>query len=82
MMDMETGIRNAKNTLSALIKAAQAGEEVFLTHRGKRVAAIVAVPGGENPRRGRGMWKGKLPVNWEEELRRAKRQTEADFYNE
>jgi prevent-host-death family protein len=79
---METGIRNAKNTLSALIKAAQAGEEVFLTHRGERVAAIVAVPRGRDAKRGRGMWKGKLAINWEEEFLRAKRQTEADFYNE
>ncbi|HYZ86285.1 MAG TPA: type II toxin-antitoxin system prevent-host-death family antitoxin [Bryobacteraceae bacterium] len=78
---METGIRNAKNSLSALIKAAQAGEEVFLTHRGERVAAIVAIPNAKSPKRGRGMWKGKLPVNWEEEFRRAKRQTDADFYN-
>jgi prevent-host-death family protein len=80
--DVETGIRNAKNTLSALIKAAQAGEEVFLTHRGERVAAIVAVHSAKDPKRGRGMWKGKLPINWEEDFLRAKRQTEADFYNE
>jgi len=79
---METGIRNAKNILSALIKAAEAGEEVFLTHRGERVAAILAVPAAKDPKRGRGMWKGKLPLNWEEEYRRAKRQTEADFHNE
>jgi prevent-host-death family protein len=78
---METGIRDAKNTLSALIKAAQAGEEVFLTHRGERVAAIVAVPRAKDPKRGRGMWKGNLPVTWEEEFRLAKQQTEADFYN-
>ena len=79
---METGIRNAKNNLSALIKAAQEGEEVFLTHRGQRVAAIVALSGAKDPKRGRGMWKKRLPANWEEEFRRAKRQTEADFYNE
>ena len=79
---METGIRDAKNTLSALIKAAQAGEEVFLTHRGERVAAIVAIPNAQNPTRGRGMWKGKLPANWEEKFRRAKRQTETGFYQE
>jgi prevent-host-death family protein len=79
---MDAGIRNARNTLSALIKAAQAGEEVFLTHRGERVAAIVAVPRAKDPKRGRGMWKGKLPVNWQKEFLRAKRQTEADFYNQ
>ena len=79
---METGIRNAKNNLSALVKAAQAGEEVFLTYRGERVAAIVPIASGKDPKRGRGMWKGRLAANWEEEFQRAKRQTEADFYNE
>lgn len=76
---METGIRNAKNALSALIKAAQAGEEVFLTHRGERVAAIVAISSAKSPSRGRGLWKGKLPANWEEEFRQAKQQTEDEF---
>lgn len=78
---MESEIRNAKNALSASIKAAEAGQEVVLTGSGERVAAIVAIPSTVNPKRGRGMWKGKLPSNWEETFRLAKRQAEADFHN-
>jgi prevent-host-death family protein len=77
---METGIREAKNNLSALVKAAQSGEEVILTHRGQRVAAIVAIPTTKDPKRGLGMWKGRLPENWEEIFQQEKKQTEADFF--
>lgn len=76
---METGIREAKNNLSALIKAAQAGEEVFLTCRGERVAAIVPVSGRSDPGHGRGLWKGRMPENWEDEYFRAKKHTEAEM---
>lgn len=79
---METGIREAKNNLSALVKAAQSGKEVILTHRGQRVAAIVAIPSTKDPKRGRGMFKGRLPANWEEEYRREKKQMEKDFFGE
>lgn len=79
---METGIRDAKSNLSALIRAAQAGDEVYLTHRGERVAAIVPIRNTKDPKRGRGMLKGKLPDNWEEMFHREKKQTEADFFGE
>ena len=56
---MEIGLRDAKNNLSRLVKTALAGQEVFLTKRGKRVAQLVAAPKPKHARRGRGLWKGK-----------------------
>ncbi|MEO7241308.1 MAG: type II toxin-antitoxin system prevent-host-death family antitoxin [Variovorax sp.] len=39
-------IHQAKDQLSALVHAAERGEEVVLTRHGKRVARIVAEPAG------------------------------------
>lgn len=57
---METGIRDAKNNLSRLVDAVLAGEQVFLTKRGRRVAQLVATPKPTIAGRGRGLWKGKV----------------------
>ena len=40
---MQTNILEAKNRLSQLIKAAQAGEEVVIANRGEPVARLVPV---------------------------------------
>jgi prevent-host-death family protein len=40
---MQTNILEAKNRLSKLIKAAQAGEEVVIANRGEPVARLVPV---------------------------------------
>lgn len=50
---MKTNILEAKNHLSQLIKAAQAGEEVVIAKRGKPVARLVAITdSGEQPEPG------------------------------
>ena len=41
---MKTNILEAKNNLSRLIKAAQAGEDVVIANRGKPVVRLVPVP--------------------------------------
>ncbi|WP_028311060.1 type II toxin-antitoxin system Phd/YefM family antitoxin [Derxia gummosa] len=48
---MQIGIRDARNRLSQLIKAAQAGAEVVIAKRDRPVARLVAV---EVPEIGRG----------------------------
>jgi len=56
---MEVGIREAKTRLSQLVKAALAGEEVFLTNRGEKTVQLTVVkPTGGL--RGLGIWKGKV----------------------
>ena len=57
---METGIREAKNTLSKLVQSVLDGDEVFLTNRGERVVQLIAAPKPPSTRRGRGLWKGKV----------------------
>ena len=57
---METGIREAKNTLSKLVEAVIQGEEVFLTNRGRRVAQIVTAPPPASSNRGRGFLKKRI----------------------
>jgi prevent-host-death family protein len=57
---METGIREAKNTLSKLVEAVIEGEEVFLTNRGRRVAQIVAAPAPALSAHGRGFLKDRI----------------------
>jgi prevent-host-death family protein len=57
---METGIREAKNSLSKLVEAVLEGQEVFLTNRGRRVAQIVATPPPPSPTRGRGFLKERI----------------------
>jgi prevent-host-death family protein len=57
---MEAGIRDAKNNLSKLVEAVLEGKEVFLTNRGQRVVQLVPVPKPTFPKRGRGLWKGKI----------------------
>jgi prevent-host-death family protein len=57
---METGIREAKSTLSKLVEAVLQGEEVFLTNRGRRVAQIVPAPPPAPSIRGRGFLRDKI----------------------
>jgi prevent-host-death family protein len=57
---METGIREAKNTLSKLVEAVIEGEEVFLTNRGRRVAQIIATPPPASATHGRGFLKDRI----------------------
>jgi prevent-host-death family protein len=48
----QVNILEAKNQLSKLIKAAQAGEEVIIANRGAAVARLVAVNAPDVPERG------------------------------
>jgi len=57
---MEAGIKEAKNSLSKLVDAVLAGEDVFLTNRGVRVAQIVPVRKAFSLKRARGMFKDKI----------------------
>ena len=57
---MDTGIKEAKNSLSKLVGAVLAGEDVFLTNRGVRVAQIVPVRKAGSPMRARGLFKDKI----------------------
>lgn len=65
---MDVGIKEAKNNLSGLVAQASAGERIFLTNRGERVAELVPVkpmtPDLSN--RGFGWLKGtaELPKNY------------------
>jgi prevent-host-death family protein len=66
---MEIGIKEAKNNLSNLVVQAKAGERIFLTNRGERVAEIVPVQPvkAPSPLRGYGSLKGiiKRPKDWQ-----------------
>ena len=57
---MTTGIKEAKTNLSKLVDATLAGEEVFLTNRGDRVAQIVPVWKAVSLKKGQGFLKGKI----------------------
>jgi len=57
---METGIREAKNSLSRLVEAVLEGHEVFLTNRGRRVVQMIAAPPPPSPMRGRGFLKDRI----------------------
>ncbi|MCU0968509.1 MAG: type II toxin-antitoxin system prevent-host-death family antitoxin [Rubrivivax sp.] len=46
---MQVNILDAKNRLSQLVKAAQAGEEVVLANRGRPVARLVGIADGREP---------------------------------
>lgn len=59
---METTVLQAKNNLSALLRAAEAGQEVVI-RRGRRGAAFKIVPVGTAPVRTLTpdpRWKGKI----------------------
>jgi prevent-host-death family protein len=60
---METGIREAKNSLSKLVEAVLEGQEVFLTNRGRRVVQMIAAPPPPAPMRGRGFLKDKIHLH-------------------
>lgn len=47
---MKVNVLEAKNRLSQLIKAAEAGEEVVIANRGKPVVRLVPVQGDEKER--------------------------------
>jgi prevent-host-death family protein len=72
---MEIGIKEAKNNLSGLVLQAKAGERVFLTNRGQRVAELVPVESllAPPPNRGLGWLKGtiKLPKDFSKAKRAA-----------
>lgn len=81
-MDVEVGIKEAKNNLSRLVAAAQKGRRVYLMNRGKRVAQVVPISTGDEDKRGRGMFKEeiRLPAGWGSQKQRE--QWEKDFLNE
>lgn len=72
----EFGIKEAKNSLSQLVAAVQAGEEIYLMNRGEPVAKIVPVnvPTDGKSTKGRGMFKDKihLPPGWATQKAREK----------
>jgi prevent-host-death family protein len=76
---MEIGIKQARNDLSKLLLAAQRGDRVFLTNRGKRVAEIVPIKEVSTvTQRGLGMFKGQiaLPKGWGSQKHRLKSEKE------
>ena len=82
---MQVNILEAKNRLSQLIKAAQAGEEVVIANRGEPVVRLVPATASnapENTASGRSIleWlnKNPLPVH----LRRSHEEIEADIAEE
>jgi prevent-host-death family protein len=80
---METGIRQAKMELSKLIRAALAGEQVVITHRGTPLVEIVpARPKPQRKDRGYGAFKGQFTMPSEEEWKRMDAEIERQFYNE
>jgi prevent-host-death family protein len=59
---MQVNVLEAKNRLSQLIKAAQAGDEVVIANRGEPVARLVAV--SKSTSRGSEVGSGHLIVEW------------------
>jgi prevent-host-death family protein len=79
---METGIRQAKSELSKLIRAALAGEQVVITHRGTPLVEIVpAKPKPQRNDRGYGMFKSQFPID-PDEWKRLDEEIEKSFYDE
>ena len=80
---MKVNILDAKNRLSRLVKAAQAGEEVIIANRGEPVARLVAVEAptaaGLEPGSGAALleWLAQNPIP--AHLRRTHAQIEADI---
>lgn len=76
---MEAGIRQAKTDLSKLIRAALAGEQVVITHRGTPLVEIVpAKPKSKRKDRGYGMFKGQFHID-PKEWRRMDEEIERSF---
>lgn len=80
---MKVNILDAKNQLSRLVRAAQAGEEVIIANRGEPVARLVAVaaPAATNLAPGSGAalldWLACNPIP--EHLRRSHAEIAADI---
>ena len=80
---MKVNVLEAKNRLSQLIRAAQAGEDVIIANRGKPAVRLVPVQGDAEEELPRGhpkrilAWleKYRLP----EHLRRSKEEIDADI---
>jgi prevent-host-death family protein len=83
---MKVNVLEAKNRLSQLIKAAQAGEDVIIANRGEPVVRLIPVrrdteddlPPGHPKRVLAALEKNRLP----EHLRRSKKQIDADIQAE
>jgi prevent-host-death family protein len=80
---MKVNILDAKNQLSRLVKAAQAGEEVIIANRGEPVARLIAIrtPAANDLAPGSGAallgWLGCNPVP--EHLRRTHPEISTDI---
>ena len=59
---MQVNIFEAKNRLSQLIKAARAGEEVIIAHRGEPVVRLV--PAGPAPAARADAGSGQVILDW------------------
>jgi prevent-host-death family protein len=60
-MARTVNMHEAKSTLSQLVSAVEAGEEVILARDGKPVARLVPIHAGRRRRLGR--WKGKVRMS-------------------
>lgn len=80
---MQTNVLEAKNRLSQLLKAAQAGEDVVIANRGEPVARLVPVRGAGAGKSGRGTAEAILRCLAEHPLpkyaRRSAKDVEADI---
>lgn len=65
---MQVNMLEAKNQLSKLVKAAQAGEEVIIANHGVPAVRLVAVT-PDKPRRQPGAWSDLPPLgaDWDSE---------------
>ena len=61
-MAINVGMHEAKTTLSRLVDAAQSGEEVVITRRGKLVVKLEPVSSGLARRSLLGMYKGQIKI--------------------
>jgi prevent-host-death family protein len=83
-LQLEVGIREAKNSLSKLVDAVRGGEEVFLTNHGERVAKLVPDEKSSLCGRGRRLWKGKIHLypGWDSPEEDKKIEETFEFLNE
>lgn len=76
----QVNMHEAKTHLSKLVERVERGEEIVISRAGKPAAKLVPVPQKEAGKRELGVWRGKVWMAPEAEMKRVEKEIAEEFY--
>jgi prevent-host-death family protein len=76
----QVNMHEAKTHLSKLVERVEAGEEIVISRAGKPAAKLVPVPQAPPGKRELGVWRGKVWMVSDEEMKQVDQEIAEEFY--